>query len=161
MKFSSIPQFLDFLRTRPGAVEAAQKRGLEAAGRMFQTTARDMIGEEIPDWADLAASTVEEKQRLGFTDRISPTDPLYRTGELRASIRSVVDGSRVTLGTDDPVGEWQEFGTQRMPPRPFIGPAVHNDYRDAAELIANYELGAAMGLNGPLKPIRRRDGETG
>jgi hypothetical protein len=159
MKFASIPEFVAFLRTRPAAVEVARRRGMEAAAETFQTTARDMIGEEIPSWADLAPATVGEKARLGYRGHVSDTDPLLRTGELRASIHGTVDGMRVVLGTDDVVAEWQEFGTARIPPRPFIAPTVHNGAPEAAHLIANHELGAAMGLRGPLKPVQRRDGE--
>ena len=161
MKFASIPAFLTFLRSRPAAVEAAQRRGLQEAGQLFEATAKDMIGEEIPRWADLAESTVEEKQRLGFVGRVSATDPLLRTGELRSSIHASVEGNRVVLGSTDPVAEYQEWGTSRMPPRPFIGPTVHNQEREAADLIANYELGAAMGLPGPLKRVHPRDGQQG
>ncbi len=161
MKFGSIADFLAFLRTRPAAVEAAQLKGLEAAGELFERTAKDMIGEEIAQWPPLAPSTVEEKQLLGYTGRVSATDPLYRTGELRASIGHHVDGKRVVLGSDDPVAEFHEFGTSRMPARPFIGATVFREAREAADLIANHELGAAMGLPGPLKPIQRRDGDAG
>jgi hypothetical protein len=86
MKFNSIEAFVTFLRTRPAAVEEAQKTGMERAGRMLVTTAQDMIGEDMPRWDDLAPATFEEKQRLGYVGRVSAEDPLLRTGELRASI---------------------------------------------------------------------------
>ena len=161
VKFGSIPDFLAFLRTRERAVEEARVKGMEAAGALFERTAKDMIGEEIEQWPDLAEATVEEKQRLGYSGRISPTDPLYRTGELRTSIGHAIDGNRVVLGSDDPIAEFHEFGTSRMPPRPFIGATVFREAHEAADLIANHELGAAVGLSGTLKPVQRRDGEPG
>lgn len=159
MRFGSIGAFVRFLETRPAAVAEGRKRGMEAAAQLFERTAKDMIGEEITEWAPLAASTVAEKQRLGFTGRISPTDPLYRTGELRASIKGSVAGNRVVVASDDPIAAAQEFGTSRIPPRPFIGATVFREGRDAADLIANYELGAAMGRDGPLRPVERSDGD--
>ena len=153
MRFGSIAEFVRFLDTRRLAVEEGRKEGMEAAGKMLVKTTQDYIGQEMPDWADLAPSTVEEKSRLGFTGRVSPTDPLLRTGELRASISHSVDGNKLTLGSDDPVASYQEFGTARIPPRPFIGAAMHVFGPEAANIIANYELGAATGLRGPLKPL--------
>jgi phage gpG-like protein len=161
MRFGSINAFVRFLDTRRVAVIEGRKRGLGEAASLFQRTAQDMIGAEIAEWPPLADSTVAEKQQLGFTGRISPTDPLYRTGELRTSIKAEVDGNRVVLGSDDPVALFHEFGTANMPPRPFIGATVFREGHDAADLIANYEIGAAMGLAGPLKPVQRRDGDGG
>ena len=160
MKFNSIQAFVDFLASRPAAVAEARKEGMERAGKMLAKTAQDMIGQEMPDWADLAPSTVEEKQRLGFVGRVSPTDPLLRTGELRASISHTIEGNKLVLGSDDPVAAYQELGTPRIPPRPFIGSTMHVHGADAADIIGNYELGAAMGLHGPLRPLPHRDGEA-
>jgi hypothetical protein len=30
----------------------------------------------------------------------------------------------VTIGTSDQIAVWQSFGTSKMPPRPFVGPAM-------------------------------------
>ena len=160
-RFGSIEAFLQFLATRPRAVEAAEKVGLEAAGRILVTDAKTMIGEEIREWADLAPSTVEEKQRLGYTGQVSATDPLLRTGQLRNSISSGVEGHKLVLGSDDPVAPYQEFGTSRIPPRPFIGATMFREGGEAAELVANHVLGAAVGFSGPLVPLKRRDGDGG
>lgn len=50
------------------------------------------------------------------------------TGELRDSIRVIEkghdDGPYVDVGTDDPVGIYQEFGTVNVPPQPFMRPAL-------------------------------------
>ncbi len=132
--------------------------GQHAAAVILQRHAKDMIGEELPAWPALADATVEEKQALGFTGRVSATDPLLRTGELRASIKAEVDGKRVVLGSDDPIAVYQEEGTRSMPPRPFIGATMFSLGHEMADLIANYELGAAMGGRGPLVPVQPRDG---
>jgi hypothetical protein len=159
MKFNSIEAFVTFLRTRPAAVEEAQKTGMERAGRMLVTTAQDMIGEDMPRWDDLAPATFEEKQRLGYVGRVSAEDPLLRTGELRASIGCTIEGNKLTIGSEDPVAKYQEEGTDKIPPRPFMGPTMYSLGPEAADVIANYELGAAMALHGPLRPIQRRDGD--
>jgi phage gpG-like protein len=120
-----------------------------------------MIGEEIREWADLAPATVEEKQRLGYTGQVSATDPLLRTGELRLSIGHTVEEHGVILGSTDPVAPYQEWGTDRIPPRPFIGATMSREGHEAAELVANHMVGAAAGKNGPMRPVPRRDGDEG
>jgi phage gpG-like protein len=160
MKFGSIAAFVAFLETRPRAVEEAEKLGLDAAGKMLRREARDMIGEEIPQWADLAPATVQEKQRLGYTGQVSATDPLLRTGELRNSIDYEVGEHKVTLGSTDPIAPFQEHGTAKIPPRPFIGSTMYRSGKDAGGLVANYIMGAVVGKDGPIRTPQRRDGES-
>jgi len=92
---------------------------LEKACRMIEKSAKQAIGNDdyIFGWPRLAQSTVERK---GFER------PLYETGELRDSIEHNVDaGARdAYVGTDDPVAKYQEFGTSRIPARPFLGGAL-------------------------------------
>lgn len=90
--------------------------------------AKAMIGHELPEWPPLAPSTVAEKARLGFTGQVSDTDPLLRTGRLRDSIKAeaeaigyLVEG---VIGSDDSVAADQELGTSKIPPRPFLAPAM-------------------------------------
>ena len=79
---------------------------------------QDGVG-PYPAWRNLADSTVQDRISKGFT----PDDPLLRTGELRDSIQVVADGSTAGAVSDDPVAVYQEMGTVRIPPRPFLGPA--------------------------------------
>lgn len=88
--------------------------------------AKAMIGQyqpaygEFPEWAPLADSTEAEKARLGY-----PADaPLLRKGELRDSIEKRVEGSEGEVGSTSEIAAYQEFGTEHIPPRPFIGPAA-------------------------------------
>ena len=157
--FDSIPEFTRFLSTRRVVVREAEERGLKSAGRLLVETAKDLIGTEDPSWPPLADATVEEKERLGYVSQVSETDPLLRTGSLRASI---VTQSQVTtlgrgaveIGSNDPVAEWQEFGTRTIPPRPFIGTALFREGEAAAHRVLNHEMGALMGKSGPLVPIQ-------
>ena len=156
--FDSITEFQRFLQTRREAVREAEERGLRSAGHLLVSTAKSLIGTEDEVWPPLADATVEEKQRLGFVGQVSWTDPLLRTGQLRDSIEAKTKvttpgRSAVDIGSDDPVAEWQEFGTRAIPPRPFLSTAVFRDGRKAAERVMNYELGALMGKGGPLEMI--------
>lgn len=95
-------------------------------------------------WAPLADSTMDEKTNAGYAP---PDNPLLRTGEMRESIKhgaaSVApNGSAVAvIGSDDPKAMMHEFGTSRMPPRPFIGAAMIE-----VEIFAKRELEKALAL---------------
>lgn len=71
---------------------------------------------------DVAALNIEANAK-----RNSPVD----TGALRASIHVAKDGklSRI-IGDGVEYGVYQEFGTSRMPGRPWLGPAMESQ-RDA------------------------------
>ena len=46
------------------------------------------------------------------------------------------------VGTDDPIGEWQEYGTPEaspgtiIPPRPFLRPALYENQEKILENVA-------------------------
>jgi len=70
-------------------------------------------------WSPLTESTIAGRISKGY----SADEPLLRSGELRDSIESEVVGLAAIVGTKSDIGLWQEVGTDRIPPRPFIGPA--------------------------------------
>ncbi|MGI4951191.1 MAG: hypothetical protein ACRYGM_05250 [Janthinobacterium lividum] len=149
--FPNIASFVRHLATVPAAVHEAQRHGEEEQGAVLVQTAHDMIGMEMPKWAALAESTVAEKRREGFTGRVSGTDPLYRTGELRLSISYRIEGSSLLLGATDPIAAYQEFGTDRIPPRPFIGATMFSRGHEAADRIALHMM-SAFGGTRPAAP---------
>ena len=145
MNFSSIKAFTRHLATLPAAVEHAQHVGLEAAGRDLVAHAKALIGTEKEGWAALAESTVRQKQAAGQTGRVSATDPLLAKGDLRDSIGATVEGHKVTLGSSDPVAPYQELGTPRIPPRPFISATMFKDGHTAARAVAEHVVAAVAG----------------
>ena len=95
---------------------------LRKAATLIKDEAQALVGTEDPSWAPLADVTVAEKERLGYVGKVSATDPLLRTGELRDSIQvRSVGPQRAVVASDDPVLAYQEFGTSRIPPRPVLG----------------------------------------
>lgn len=118
-------------------IPEAIARTLTAAGERLQAEARALIGTEPAIWPALAESTVEEKTRLGFTGQVSETDPLLRTGELRASITATADPDGITLGSTSPIAAWMEQGTMHVPARPFLAPTVAAHAEDIAHSVAD------------------------
>ena len=114
------------------------RTGLQLAGELLRSTAAGYIGQELPDWPPLAASTVAEKTRLGFTGKVSLTDPLLRTGALQASLTWSLDTEKMELrvGSSDPVAIWQELGTATIPPRSFLARAAIEQEQEIRDLIA-------------------------
>lgn len=146
-EFSSALAFAEHLVIVEQQIRVTAHKGLDAAARIIERDAKHQIGQyqaavgPFPEWADLADSTEAEKARLGY-----PVDaPLLREGDLRDSIEREVDGLEAVVGSKSDIAEYQEFGTAKIPPRPFIGPAAFKNKEKIQGI-----LGAAVvaGLTG-------------
>jgi len=105
---------------------------MEKGCRILEDEAKAAIGtyRDGYNWPQLADSTQEERARLGYP----PNEPLLRTGELRDSIKHTVESADLGfVGTNDAVAKYQEFGTSKIPPRPFLGGALHAKGEEIAE----------------------------
>jgi len=102
------------------ALEREVRLGMEEAAKK----AKSFIGEQQQGWPELAASTIAEKSALGYP----VPAPLLRDGDLRDSISGEAEsGFREVVGivgSTDPISVYHEVGTSRVPPRPFLGPAL-------------------------------------
>lgn len=67
------------------------------------------------------------------------------TGALKAHVNLRVSGAVATVETDTYYAAFQEFGTSRMAPNPFIGPAVA---RWGPRLVVELEQGRDKALEG-------------
>lgn len=140
-EFDSFAAFAEHLAVMSVAVVAAERRALEKCAVLVEKTAKSEIGQyqeavgPFPSWADLADSTEAEKAHKGY-----PVDsPLLREGDLRDSIEHEVHGADAVIGSKSDIAAYQEFGTNTIPPRPFIGPAA---YRNKEKI--HHILGAAL-----------------
>jgi phage gpG-like protein len=162
-EFSSITQFVEFLRTREAAVHSAQVEGMREAGHMLQHEAQHIIGEyqdavgPFPKWEPLSDATLNggvDKHGRWFPGKIDlgyapPDNPLLRTGHMRGSIECSSTDHEVVLGTHDPVAADQEFGTHSIPPRPFIGPTMFRHVGEAVDIITHHVIAAMTGSPKP------------
>ena len=136
MNTMSVADFLAVLLQARARLPAAQTAALHHVGETVERAAKDLIGTEDESWAPLAESTVSRKSAKGQTGRISATDPLYATGALLISIEHSVEGYVVVVGTHDEIGVYQEFGTERITPRPFLSTALHRNEESAIATVA-------------------------
>jgi phage gpG-like protein len=128
MEFQSLGAFSAHLARLATQAPAVDRHILKSGARAIQKDAQARIGSyqdaegPFPAWANLAEATVDDRLRKGFT----PDDPLLRTGDMRKSIETHVEGNEASIGSRSPIALYQEQGTSTIPPRPFLGPAAHH-----------------------------------
>lgn len=120
-----LEQFARELSSASASIATGLEASFHVIVKEIEETAKEEIGVYQPAyrpfeaWAPLAASTRADRVRQGYSE----DEPLLRSGRLRDSIQSEVVGLAAIVGTKSEIGLWQEVGTDRIPPRPFIGPA--------------------------------------
>ena len=119
-------------------VEAAGQFAVEEAAEMVKAAAKDLIGSNYPGWAPLAESTLAHK---------TADTPLLETGALKNSIEKTIGWHKAWVGTNDPKAEYHEFGTSRIPPRPFISIAAVSREKEIHALTRK-AIGRALGGHG-------------
>ncbi|WOJ89848.1 hypothetical protein RZS28_00595 [Methylocapsa polymorpha] len=131
-----MPKFSSFAGLGAAFVALAEElphhklAAMERACTVLEESAKGAIGTYEFGWPQLAESTQEDRARLGYP----PNEPLLRTGELRDSIKhEVASGNEGYVGTNSPIAKYQEFGTIKIPPRPFLGGALAAKGEEVAE----------------------------
>jgi hypothetical protein len=104
------------------------------ACELVAAEAQRVIGTYDYGWPSLAASTLAKK---------SADTPLLETGEMRGSIQWNSSGNIGFVGSDNDKAVWQEYGTSRIPPRPFLAgaamamePKIHELFKRAVMAVA-------------------------
>jgi phage gpG-like protein len=100
-------------------LQSAERKTREAKSRMLFCRRR------------VATKGTIERKKTGDS-------PLLETGELRGSIEREVHEDVAYVGTNDKKAEFQEFGTSRIPPRPFLAGAAAAKHAEIGELIGKY-----------------------
>lgn len=80
----------------------------------------------FPGWPPLADSTIAIKTAQGLGKNGNPRSMLYATGAMHDDVgfRVSKKDKRVAIGTNIPYAAAHEYGNSRVPPRPFLGPAL-------------------------------------
>ena len=71
------------------------------------------------EWAPLKEAYLKWKLKKGFSEK-----KLHRTTTLSQSFTSKVEGLQAIVGTPVPYAIYHEFGTKKMPARPFMAPVA-------------------------------------
>lgn len=128
-EFRSLAAFASHLVELQASVALEAHKGLKEVANAVTETAKGEIGHyqqaigPFPKWADLAEGTKIDRVQQGYP----ADDPLLRSGELRDSIENEVSRLEAVVGSKSDIAVYQELGTDKIPPRPFLGPAViHN-----------------------------------
>lgn len=142
MSFSSFAGLASALTGVAVGIDVHMREAMEGACKVIEDSAKEAIGTYTFNWPQLAESTQDDRVSKGF----SANEPLLRTGELQASIEHhVVSGHEGYIGTNDPVAKYQEYGTDKIPPRPFLGGAVEAKGEEVAACFGSRAVKAIMG----------------
>jgi HK97 gp10 family phage protein len=150
-EFSDLAQFAAHLISLETAVQIQAERALEHAAATIENKAKEELGNyqpavgPFPAWAPLAESTLAQHKRLGVGE-----SPLLVTGQLYASIEHEARGGEAVIGTKMDIGAYQEFGTTKIPPRPFMGPAALTSQQKVEKIMAASMVNALVGGNALL-----------
>lgn len=157
MEFDSFGSFAMHLIKLAVTEAVIEREMLEHAAVAIEERAKGKIGHDeepaagpFAAWDPLAQSTVEEKEYLGYVDRLSPNDSLLRTGKMRDFIEHNVAGHIAHIGSNDDEAVYQEFGTATIPPRSFFGSSA---FELAPKIVAETGLAFTAWLAGGKRKI--------
>jgi phage gpG-like protein len=140
----TISEFAAILERSIAEMRPALAVGLDRVGSLAETLAVSYIGEEMPSWPPLAESTIRDKERKGY--RVPA--PLLRTGQMRDSIQREVDpiDLSVVVGSAEKIALYQEMGTSRIPPRPFLSLGLQNALPFARDVFGDLAVLLLRGI---------------
>ncbi len=146
-EFDSLAAFATHLVEVAIAEEIALHHGLEKVASGIEKAAKGKIGTyqeasgPFPAWQELADSTKADRLNKGY----DPDEPLLRDGTLRDSIQHEVEGLEAIIGSKSDIAAYQEFGTARIPPRPFIGPAAFENKNKIERILGEAAVAGIVG----------------
>jgi len=81
---------------------------------------------------------VERQAKINVSQSVG--HPKVQTGRLRASITHNVNPGEVEIGSNVVYSKYLEFGTSKMPPYPFLFPAVELKKPEIIEALKGHEF---------------------
>jgi len=143
----AVAQWADLFERALKGVRPGINVGLAAYGKVVEELAKSFIGTERNEWPPLAESTIETKERLGY----AVPAPLLRTGDMRDSIEYQVDPAELEMivGSKELKALWQEIGTIKMPPPPFLRTALFLSEPEAEKIFG--DLGVELLSKGAVR----------
>ena len=138
----------------------SDRNALEKAAVIVEKRAKAKIGEyqdqagPFVGWAELAESTLNGgyangfrypgKIELGYATE-DEHNPLLRTGAMRDSIEHVVADGEAQVGSNSDIAVYQELGTEKIPPRSFLGGAAAESVDEIITIVGEHAVTALVG----------------
>ncbi|UGY23718.1 phage virion morphogenesis protein [Bradyrhizobium septentrionale] len=144
-KTMSLFEAAKFFGTVGFEIEHETHRALEGAAKVVEKQAKAYIGTYDAHWPTTWLPLSERTKRDRVNKGFAADKPLLRTGELRDSIHHRVGHNEATIGTDSKIAVWQELGTSRMVPRPFLEPALKEKTPEVLERLGKAVHGKLSG----------------
>lgn len=146
MSVHSIESFMLHLARMAETVVLAERKGLEAAAVVVEKEAKSEFGNyqqavgPFNKWEELADSTKEDRVSQGYSEN----DPLLRSGKLRETISHDVNHLTAVVGSTSDVMVYQELGTDKIPPRPVLGPSLARVEHKVVRILGAHTVGAML-----------------
>ena len=137
-QFNSLKAFSKHLDKVIKKYPQQEKAFLTTVGRFIEKESKSYIGHLQTTWQELAESTKDQKESLGYGDAGNDWQPLLRTGDMRDSIHYAVQLHDVYIGSDSDILVYQELGTARMPARPVLGLAMYSNKKKLTKAVGNF-----------------------
>lgn len=136
-KLFSVLEFAAHLRSIERDMHEVGPMIIEKACAMVCEEARRVLGTHDYDWPELKPETIARKIR-GDT-------PLLETGAMRDSITWTAKGLEGQVGSDSQIAVWQECGTSKIPPRPFLAGAAQHMEKKIHKMAARATIAVMTG----------------
>jgi HK97 gp10 family phage protein len=132
-------QFAGAMAAASVEIDHAMREPIAKGCEKLEKSAKNAMGDPGNGfgWPPLKPETIARKAN-GDT-------PLVETGELRDSIEHNSDSKEGYVGTNNEKAVWHEFGTSKIPARPFLGGAVAAVGDEVKELFGVAAQKAIMG----------------
>jgi phage gpG-like protein len=106
------------------------------ACELVAAEAKRVLGTEGYDWPALSPATLAHKMQSGM---------LLETGAMRASIEWNSSGNEGHVGSNSDIAVYQELGTARIPPRPFLSGAANAMEEKIHKMAAKAVMAVMLG----------------
>ena len=148
-EFHSLLAFSEHLVKVAAAEELLVKRAVSHCAKLVEREAKAEIGAyqnqagPFAGWAELTDSTKADRIAKGFPE----DEPLLRTGEMRDSIGTTIstDGLEAQIGSNSDIAVYQELGTDKIPPRSFLGGAMARELPEIKAILGRSVYAALIG----------------
>jgi phage gpG-like protein len=111
------------------AMDRNEHHLLDEGSKILQDEAKRVLGTYEYGWPQLKPKTIARKS--------TGDSPLLETGELRDSIQRDVQQHAAYVGSNNKKAIWHEYGTSRIPPRPFLGPTAVGKTEEIGQMMGH------------------------